>query len=90
MSARQHLKAFNEGIRRATLIKRDLAKHPTEYFPEKVRGLNAAYLATVKEIMRQGELYLDTTSDLEEGMRVAITIENYRGMLSALPRRKES
>ena len=40
-------KAYNEGILRASLIRKDLAKHPTEYYPEKVKGLIEAYFSTM-------------------------------------------
>ena len=49
----KHYKAVHEGIVRARLIRRDLKNHPTEYYPEKVRGLNKAYISTVKEIIKQ-------------------------------------
>tara|TARA_B110001454_G_C12608606_1_gene387698 strand:- start:195 stop:503 length:309 start_codon:yes stop_codon:yes gene_type:complete len=82
--ADSHYKAYKEGIMRASLIRKDLSAHPTEYFPEKVRGLNEAYILTVKEIIRQGELFLDKTDRLMLGLKVASTIENYRALLSFL------
>ena len=77
-------KAYNEGILRASLIRKDLAEHPTEYYPEKVRGLIKAYFSTIKEIIKQGEIYIDATTDFEEGLRVVIDIENYRSLMSRL------
>ena len=79
-----HYKAYKEGIMRASLIRKDLLSHPTEYFPEKVRGLNKAYILTVKEIIRQGEFFLDKTDRLMLGLKVASTIENYRALLSII------
>ena len=86
-----HYKAIHEGINRARLIRRDLEKHPTEYYPEKVRGLNKAYIATVKEIIRQGNIYLDQywdsnidSNDFDKGLEVATIVENYRAFLSTL------
>jgi hypothetical protein len=84
--AENHHKAFRECITRATLIRKDLAKHPTEYFPEKVRGLLKAYFATIKETIKQGELYLDKTDDFELGLEVAVTIENYKALIIKLKR----
>lgn len=77
-------KAYKEGIHRASLIRKDLQKHPTEYYPEKVRGLNKAYFETVREIIRQGEKYLDITTDFERGIKVGVAIENYRALLFKL------
>jgi hypothetical protein len=85
-----HLKAYQEGIVRARLIRKDLKNHPTEYYPEKVRGLNKAYIQTVKEIIHQGESYLDKTEDFETGLEVAMAIENYRAFLVTLPKRDET
>ena len=90
MSDNKHYKAFEEGINRASLIRKDLLNHPTEYYPEKVRGLNKAYIATIKEIMRQGEKFLDSSDDFHLGLQVASTIENYRAFLSTLPHRDET
>jgi len=89
-SAGKHFKAYQEGIVRARLIRKDLKNHPTEYYPEKVRGLNKAYIETVKEIIRQGEAYLDKTQDLEAGLEVAMAIENYKAFLTTLPQRDET
>lgn len=85
-NSHRHYKALKEGIGRARLIRRDLKKTLTEYEPEKVRGLNKAYLDTIKEVIRQGEHYLDKSDDLELGLKVAITIENYRAFLGSLPK----
>tara|TARA_B100001123_G_C15199771_1_gene982863 strand:+ start:1091 stop:1369 length:279 start_codon:yes stop_codon:yes gene_type:complete len=85
-----HYKAYREGIQRASLIRKDLLAHPTEYFPEKVRTLNKTYILTVKEIIRQGELFLDKTNKLVLGLKVATAIENYRAFLSTLPNRDET
>tara|TARA_A100001037_G_C14818375_1_gene486502 strand:- start:375 stop:650 length:276 start_codon:yes stop_codon:yes gene_type:complete len=82
--AEKHYNSIQEGILRARLIRKDLEKHPTEYYPEKVRGLNKAYVSTIKEIMRQGELYLDCNPPLLEGMEVAMIVENYRAFLCNL------
>jgi hypothetical protein len=86
-SESEHYKAYQEGIVRARLIRKDLKNHPTEYYPEKVRGLNKAYIQTVKEIIRQGELYLDKTQDFEAGIEVAMAVENYKAFLSTLRKR---
>jgi len=82
--AKTHFKAFKEGISRARLIKRDLRKTLTEYEPEKVRGLNKAYIETIKEIIRQGELFLDKSTNFKVGLKIAVTIENYKAFLSTL------
>ena len=88
-SAKKHYKLFKEGIWRAHLIREDLKNTLTEYHPEKVRGLNKAYIETIKEVIRQGEKFLDSSDDFSVGLRVAVTIENYRAFLSTLPRRDE-
>tara|TARA_R100000808_G_C2140639_1_gene148459 strand:+ start:977 stop:1246 length:270 start_codon:yes stop_codon:yes gene_type:complete len=84
MSTNKHYKAYQEGILRARLIRKDLEKHPTEYYPEKVRGLNKAYIETAKEIIRQGDKFIDSTDNFELGLQVATAIENYRALLSTL------
>ena len=75
MTNDKYHQAFEEGILRARLIRQDLEKHSTEYYPEKVRGLNKAYIETAKEIIRQGDKFIDSTNDFELGMEVAMTIE---------------
>ena len=79
-----HYGAVQEGIMRARLIRRDIKKHPTEYYLDKVRGLNKAYIDTIKEIIRQGDMYLDLDIDFEKGLEVAMIIENYRAFLSTI------
>tara|TARA_R110000824_G_C14748227_1_gene628261 strand:- start:23 stop:283 length:261 start_codon:yes stop_codon:yes gene_type:complete len=83
-NASDHYKSFKEGIQRAKLIRRDLAKTLTEDQPQKVRGLNKAYIETLKEIIRQGEFFLDTSDNFLLGLKVAITIDNYKAFLSTL------
>ena len=85
----KHFKAFREGIKRARLIREDLKKTLTEYNPKKVRGLNKAYIETIKQVITHGELYLDyERKNLQRGIKVAITIENYRAFLSSLEKNK--
>ena len=84
MSIQLHYDAIQEGIIRARLIRKDLKRHPTEYYPEKVRGLNKAYISTIKEIIRQGDLYIDLCEDILLGLEISVTIENYRSFLYTL------
>jgi hypothetical protein len=85
MSKEQEIyKAYQEGVVRASLIRRDLNKYTTEYYPEKVRGLLKAYFATIKEVIKQGEKYLDITTDFEAGLEVGMAIENYRALILKL------
>lgn len=86
MSIQLHYDAIQEGITRARLIRQDLKRHPTEYYPEKVRGLNKAYISTIKEIIRQGDLYIDLCEDISSGLEISVTIENYRSFLHTLNR----
>ena len=78
--AEEHYKAVEEGILRARLIKQDLSDHPTEYYPEKVRGLVKAYIDTTKQVIQEGEKFIDTSEDFERGLEVAQIIENYRAL----------
>jgi hypothetical protein len=80
----KHLSAFREGIQRARLIREDLKKTLTEYEPEKVRGLNKAYISTIKEAIRQGNLFVDKTNNFDLGLKVIVAIENFKAFLSAL------
>jgi hypothetical protein len=84
MDPEDHYKAVQEGITRARLIRKDLENHPTEYYPEKVRGLNKAYISTVKEIIKRGDMYIDSNVDFWRGMEIAQIVENYRAFLSTL------
>ena len=67
-----------------------IAKTLTEYHPEKVRGLNKAYIDTIKQVIKQGNLFLDKTDNFELGLKIAITIENYQAFLSTLPDKNET
>ena len=90
MSSNDYYKAVQEGITRASLIRKDLDKHETEYYPEKVRLLNKTYISTVKEIIRQGELYIKSLglwTNPEQALKrleVEQVVENYRAFLSTL------
>jgi len=88
-NADDHYKAIQEGILRARLIRKDLKEHLTEYYPEKVRGFTKAYIQTVKEIVRQGEIFLDKSHDFELGLEVVQIIENYKAFLSTLNKDNE-
>jgi hypothetical protein len=81
---REIYRAYKEGIHRASLIRKDLEEHPTEYYPEKVRGLLKAYFSTIKEVINQGEKYLDITTNFEVGLEVGMAIENYRALIIKL------
>ena len=83
-SADEHYKAIEEGVMRAKFIRQDLAKTLTEYDPEKVRGLNKAYIETIRQVINHGEIFLDKTVDLELGLKVGVIIENYRAFLNTL------
>jgi len=84
MNEEEHYRCLQEGIIRARLIREDLKLHPTEYFPEKVRELNKTYIATAKEIIRQGNFFLDKSEDFELGLKVATIVEGYRNLLLTL------
>jgi phage terminase Nu1 subunit (DNA packaging protein) len=85
-----HFKAFKEGTHRARLIKRDLRRALADSPPcpkthnKHLKQLNQTYIDTLKEVIRQGDLFVDTTDNLELGLKVGITIENYRAFLSTL------
>ena len=87
--ANDHYKAIQEGILRAKLIRKDLSQTPTEYYPEKVRGLTLAYIQTIKEIIKQGEFFLDKGGEFELGLKVTQIIENYRAFLSTLNEKEQ-
>ena len=84
MNEEEHFRHLQEGIARASFIREDLKLHPTEYFPEKVRELNGAYIATAKEIIRQGNFFLDKNGDFELGLKVATIVEGYENLLRTL------
>jgi hypothetical protein len=76
-------------MHRSRLIREDLKGALIEQDLKKIKGLNKAYLDMLKEVIRQGEYYLDKSNDLKIGLKVAITIENYRAFLSKLPRKRK-
>jgi hypothetical protein len=84
-----HLDLFKEGIHRAKLIREDLKLSLIEQDLKKIKGLNKSYIDMVKEIIRQGEYYLDKSNDFQLGLKIAITIENYRAFLSALSKKRK-
>ena len=84
MTAEEHHEEMQGGIFRASLIRKSLEDHPTEYYPEKVRALNKSYIKTAKEISRQGELFLDKSQNFELGLKVAQITENYKNLLLKL------
>ena len=88
-SSTDHLNLFKEGMHRSRLIREDLKGALIEQDLKKIKGLNKAYLDMLKEVIRQGEYYLDKSNDLKIGLKVAITIENYRAFLSKLPRKRK-
>ena len=77
MSALKHYQAVQEGIIKARLIRQELKHHPTEYYPEKVRKLVNKYITIVREIIRQGALYLDANEDWDLGQDVIQIVESY-------------
>ncbi len=85
----EHLKLFKEGIHRAKLIREDLKESLIDQNFNKIKGLNKAYVDMVKEIIRQGEFFLDKSNDFKLGLRVAITIENFKAFLSAIRHKKK-
>jgi len=84
-----HLKLFKEGIHRAKLIRGDLKASLMDQNFNKIKGLNKAYVDTVKEVIRQGEYFLDKSNDFKLGLRVAITVENFRAFLSAISHKRK-
>ena len=88
-SSTDHLNLFKEGMHRSSLIREDLKEALIDQNLKKIKGLNKAYLDMLKEVIRQGEYYLDKSNDLRVGLKVAITIENYRAFLSALSKKNK-
>jgi len=88
-SPTDHLNLFKEGIHRSNLIREDLKKALIRKNLKKIKGLNKSYIDMIKETIRQGECYLDKSNDFKVGLKVAITIENYRAFLSALSKKNK-
>ena len=89
LSARDHFNLFKEGIHRAKLIREDLKLSLIEQDLKKIKGLNKSYVDMLKETIRQGEYYLDKSNDFKVGLKIAVTIENYRAFLSTFPKRNK-
>jgi hypothetical protein len=84
MTPEDYYKAVHLGIARARNIRQTLQKHPTEYYPEMVRSLNEGYLSTIRNIIKQGDLYIDTDDDFEKGIEIAQIVENYKAFLGTI------
>lgn len=84
-----HLKLFKEGIHRAKLIREDLKASLIDQNFDKVKGLNRAYIDMVKEVIKQGEYFLDKSNDFKLGLKVAITVENFKAFLSTFSRQRK-
>ena len=91
MTPDDYYKAVHLGIQRARNIRHELYEHPTEYYPEMVRELNAAYISTIKGIIKNGDKYVDSVGvneesreEFDKGVEVAMIVENYRAFLSTI------
>ena len=84
-----HLKLFKEGIHRAKLIREDLKRALIEQDFKKIKGLNRSYIDMAKEVIRQGEYFLDKSNNFKLGLKVAITVENFKAFLSTVSRKRK-
>ena len=89
LSPTDHLNLFKEGMHRAKLIREDLKSSLIKQDLKKIKGLNKSYVDMLKEVIRQGEYFLDKSNDFKLGLKVAITIENYRAFLTTLYRKRK-
>ena len=66
-------------------IKGELAKHETEYYPEKVRDLIDSYKYTIRKVIEHGEIYLSLDNQDEEKAKKIYSATNaYRKLLDSI------
>tara|TARA_B100001123_G_C15220513_1_gene991055 strand:+ start:156 stop:437 length:282 start_codon:yes stop_codon:yes gene_type:complete len=72
-------------IQRARLVRSDLEKYETEYYPEKVRTLVQTYIWTVQKIIEHGNNFLDDEEQNrgQEKLKVQVLdiIKSYQAFL---------
>lgn len=66
-------------------IKSELAKHETEYHPEKVRELINSYKYSINKVIEHGEIYLSQDDkDEAKAKKVFYLVGAYRKLLSSI------
>ena len=66
-------------------IKTELAKHETEYYPEKVRELIDSYKYTIGKVIEHGEIYLSLDDkDEEKAKKIYSATNAYRKLLDSI------
>jgi len=85
MDADKHYESVRFYILEAGKTKEELAKHETEYNPEKVRTLIASYKYTLQKIIEEGEIYLSLDdNDREKANKVFKAIDAYKKLLNSI------
>ena len=85
MDADTHYESVKFYIIEASKTKEELAKHETEYHPEKVRTLISSYKYTLQKIIEEGEVYLSLEdNDQEKANKVFKAIDAYKKLLDSI------
>jgi len=81
-------KNMQESLQRAQYIRGEIRKANKITEKKKYESLHFYYIETIKEIIRQGDRFLDTSDNLDVGLEVIQIIENYNCILSMLKERE--
>ena len=85
MNTETHYESFKFYIIEASKIKNELAKHETEYHPEKVRSLISSYKYTLQKVIEEGEIYLSLEdNEQDKANKVFKLIDAYRNLLNSI------
>tara|TARA_R110001592_G_scaffold32260_3_gene113128 strand:- start:2413 stop:2694 length:282 start_codon:yes stop_codon:yes gene_type:complete len=87
-TASSHLKAFNEGALRMKMIRKEIVNMMFDEkrfsYLNKISLSKNILIDTTRELISQGEKYLSACKNTDEHVRVAIDVDEYRGMLNEL------
>ena len=79
------LKRFQEGLTRTKLIRKEIILirfDPEEHSNiKKINELKEFYIKTIEELIYNGQEYINTSSNEEETIRVAIDLDKYESIL---------
>lgn len=75
---------MQESLDRAAYIRKEIKKTDKSKDCKKYESLHFYYIETIKEAIRQGDIFLDQTENIDLGMQVIDTMEIYTNLLAVL------